>query len=65
MTQAGELLSQLTVSRPVYGMLKETALLHQPIFSLTQWQSLFYLLTGLIIVSSFAIRYRIHKFQDS
>jgi len=65
MTQAGGLISQLTVSRPVYGMLKETALLHQSIFSLTQWQSLFYLLTGLIIVSSFAIRYRIHKFQDS
>jgi ABC-type multidrug transport system ATPase subunit len=65
MTQVGGLISQLTISRPVYGLFKEAALLHLAIFSLTQWQSLLYLLTGLIIVLSFAVRYRIHKFQDS
>ncbi|MBD3320002.1 MAG: FHA domain-containing protein [Chitinivibrionales bacterium] len=58
MTVWGRVLSYCTASRPVFSLLKRTCFLDQSLWSLTQWQSLVCLYTGLIILMSAALWWR-------
>jgi hypothetical protein len=61
MSGVGRVLSYLTVSRPVFSLLKHTCLLNQPIFESTSWPGLCFLDLGLIILLAVAVRWRLAR----
>ncbi len=50
MAALGRLLSHLTLSRPVFSLMKKVFLLQWPLFDSGEWSELFLLCTGLIIL---------------
>lgn len=55
MTGLGRAISHLTVSRPVFGMLKQASLLDRPALELKEWSALFILAAVLIILTQTAV----------
>ncbi|MGB7570004.1 MAG: FHA domain-containing protein [Chitinivibrionales bacterium] len=58
MSDAGQVLSHLTVARPIFSMFKKICFLDQPLSMLTEWRALFFLCAGLIILMIASIRFR-------
>jgi hypothetical protein len=58
MSRFGNILSDLMLVKPLFGMLKKVALLKFSILSLSEWLPLFCLLCGLIILMVIGIRFR-------
>jgi ABC-type multidrug transport system ATPase subunit len=58
MNRFGNVLSDLTIAKPLFGMLKKVALLKFSILALSEWLPLFCLLCGLIILMVIGIRFR-------
>ena len=58
MSGTGQVLSHLTVARPVFSMFKKKYFLDQSLLTLTEWRALFFLCTGLIILMILSIRFR-------
>ncbi|HMA64208.1 MAG: hypothetical protein ACM31E_02600, partial [Fibrobacterota bacterium] len=58
MNSPGKILSDLTIAKPLFGMLKKVALLKFSMLSLPEWLPLFCLLCGLIILMVTGIRNR-------
>jgi hypothetical protein len=58
MSVTGQVLSHLTVARPVFSMFKKMCFLDQSLLTLTEWRALFFLCTGLIILMILSIQYR-------
>jgi ABC-type multidrug transport system ATPase subunit/pSer/pThr/pTyr-binding forkhead associated (FHA) protein len=56
MNLSGQFISQLTISRPVFGMLKQVCLLHRSLVSLPEWSALFCLISVCIIFMLIAVR---------
>lgn len=56
MNSSGQFISQLTISRPVFGMLKQVCLLRRPLVSLPEWFALFCLISVCIIFMLIAVR---------
>jgi len=52
-------LSQLTVSRPLFAIYKQICILQTSLGTPGEWQTLFFLLTGLIILTRIAIYFHI------
>jgi ABC-type multidrug transport system ATPase subunit/pSer/pThr/pTyr-binding forkhead associated (FHA) protein len=61
MPAAGRVLSHLTISRPVFSMLKRSALLGLPIRQSAEWRTLFFLCSLLIILMYGIIRIRCQR----
>ncbi|MFP4162561.1 MAG: FHA domain-containing protein [Chitinispirillaceae bacterium] len=61
MSLLGRLLSHLTVSRPVFGMMKRVFVLHMPLSELDEWTELLFLCTGLIIIFAVALMRRLRR----
>jgi hypothetical protein len=55
MSAAGQVLSHLTVARPVFSMFKKMCFLDQTLWTLTEWRAIFFLCTGLIILMVLSI----------
>jgi hypothetical protein len=55
MNLTGQFISQLTISRPVFGMLKQVCLLHRSLVSLSEWFALFCLICVCIIFMLIAV----------
>jgi ABC-type multidrug transport system, ATPase component len=58
MSDTGQVLSHLTVARPVFSMFKKKCFLDQSLWTLGEWRALFFLCAGLIILMVVFIRYR-------
>ena len=56
MNLSGQFISQLTISRPVFGMLKQVCLLQRSLLSLPEWLALFCLISVCIIFMLIAVR---------
>ena len=55
MTDLGRAISHITISRPVFGMLKQASLLDRPALELKEWSALFILAAVLIILTQTAV----------
>jgi hypothetical protein len=58
MAVAGNLLSHLTVARPVFSMFKKMSFFDQSLWAQDDWLALFLLCAGLIILLFAGIRFR-------
>jgi len=58
MNWLGNFIADLTIAKPLFGMLKKLALLKFSLISLPEWLPLFCLLCGLIILMIVGIRFR-------
>jgi hypothetical protein len=58
MNWLGSRIADLTIAKPLFGMLKKVALLKFSLLSLPEWLPLFCLLCGLIILMVVGIRFR-------
>ncbi|MFP4012999.1 MAG: FHA domain-containing protein [Chitinispirillaceae bacterium] len=57
----GRFLSHLTVSRPVFGMMKKVFVLKMPLSEPQEWMELLFLCTGLIIIFAVALIRRLRR----
>ncbi|NLG16183.1 MAG: FHA domain-containing protein [Fibrobacter sp.] len=61
MTSLGRAISHMTISRPVFGMLKQTSLLQRPVLEFREWNALFILISVLIILTQTAVSRHISR----
>ncbi|MDR3012917.1 MAG: ATP-binding cassette domain-containing protein [Chitinispirillales bacterium] len=58
MTELGRQISNLTIARPVFGVMKKTFMLDRPLFWHTEWTELCTLCAGLIVIFWIAMKRR-------
>jgi len=61
MNSAGQVISHITIARPLFSMLKKVSLLKRPIYSLSEWTPLFCLNCVLIILIVIAVRFHYRR----